>query len=490
MGTNEIPIEKKLFEILESVDTIKVIGDDVSVRNITIDSREVQKKSLFCALKGTDRDGHDYIKKAIGAKASAVLCSEMPKALNKKTTYVLVKDTRKALEKILINYYGHSSTQVKLIGVTGTNGKTTVVSLLTDLFSSMGYKVGLISTVEIKIGKEVIPSKLTTPDIVSLHRLLYQMVQSKCEFVFMEVSSHAVDQNRIGGLEYTGAVFTNISHDHLDYHKTFKNYIKTKKKFFDKLSKSAFALTNIDDTNGEVMTQNTKAQISRYSVKKMADYKAKIIASDMRGTEMDLNRQRVFTNLVGNYNVYNLTAVYGVASLLGIENERILIALSGLKAPKGRFEMIGGHNQTDVIIDYAHTPDALLKIIQAIADVTTHGRIITVIGCGGDRDKKKRPIMAKVAVNYSDQVILTSDNPRSEDPQAIIEDMVEGVSHDMMVKVVEIVDRKNAIKTALRLANREDIVLIAGKGHENYQEIKGERLPFDDAEIARSFLAL
>ncbi len=488
MGTKEIPIEKKLFEILESVDTKKVIGRDVTISGITIDSRQVQKRSLFCAIIGSNQDGHDYINKAVENKASVILCSDLPKKTEKKVTYVLVKDTRLALEQILLNYYENISTQLSLIGVTGTNGKTTIVSLLADLFSSMGYKVGLISTVEIKIGDDVIPAELTTPDIVSLNGLLYQMVKAQCEYVFMEVSSHAIDQNRIGGLEYRGAVFTNISHDHLDYHKTFKNYINTKKKFFDNLSKSAFALTNIDDKNGEVMVQNTKAKISKYSAIKIADFKAKTIASDLRGTELDLNRQRVFTNLVGQYNVYNLTAVYGVASLLGIENEQILIALSGLKAPKGRFEMISGLNQTNVIVDYAHTPDALLKIIQAITDVTYHGRIITVIGCGGDRDKTKRPIMAKVAVDNSDQVIFTSDNPRGEDPQSIIDDMIGGVSADQMIKVVEIADRKNAIKTAIRLARNEDIVLIAGKGHENYQEIKGKRNPFNDAEIARSFL--
>lgn len=489
MGTEEIPIEKKLFEILESVDTQKVIGKNVTVRKISIDSREVQKKSLFCAIKGNEMDGHDYISQAEENKASVILCSQLPKKLDKKITYVLVNDTRKALEKILLNYYENISSQVTLIGVTGTNGKTTVVSLLTDLFKNLGYKVGLISTVEIQIGNETFPAKLTTPDIVSLHDILYQMVKSQCEYVFMEVSSHAVDQNRIGGLDFRGAVFTNISHDHLDYHKTFKNYINAKKKFFDNLSKSAFALTNIDDTNGEVMTQNTKAEISKYSVMKMADFKAKIIASDIRGTEMDLNRNRVFTNLVGQYNVYNLAAAYGVASLLGIENEQILIALSSLKAPKGRFEMISGPNQTNVIIDYAHTPDALLKILKAVADVSDHGRIITVIGCGGDRDKAKRPKMAQIAVNHSDQVIFTSDNPRGENPQSIIDEMVEGVFEDQMAKVVEIVDRRNAIKTAIRLSRQEDIVLIAGKGHENYQEIEGKRLPFDDAEIARGFLA-
>ena len=489
MGTKKTPNQRKLFEILKNVDTKEVIGNDVDIQSITIDSREVKKGSLFCTIKGNDKDGHDYVGKAIEAGASVILCSDLPEKQADNVTYVQVKNTRRALEKILHNYYENISLQVPLIGVTGTNGKTTVVSLLTDLFCTLGYKVGMISTVEIRIGNNVIPSKLTTPDIVSLYSLIYQMVRAECDYIFMEVSSHAIDQNRIGGLVYRGGVFTNISHDHLDYHKTFKNYIKTKKKFFDNLSKSAFALTNIDDTNGEVMMQNTKAKVSKYSVMKMADYKAKIIDSDMRGTEIDLNMQRVFTNLVGEYNVYNLTAVYGVASLLKIEDEQILIALSGLKAPKGRFEMISGSNQINVIIDYAHTPDALLKIIKTIADVTNRGRIITVIGCGGNRDNKKRPIMAKVAVNYSDQVILTSDNPRGEDPQDIIDDMIKGVSAEMMIKVVEIADRKNAIKTAIRLANREDIVLIAGKGHENYQEIKGEKLPFDDAKIARFFLA-
>jgi len=482
-------IKRKLFDIVEKVDKKQVIGTDKIVSSVCIDSREVNENSLFCALRGSQMDGHKFIANAIENGAGSILCEDVPSDKKGGVSYVKVEDSRKALEFVLNEFYEDISSQISLIGITGTNGKTTVASLLFDLFSSLGVKVGLISTVEIKIGSFTYPSKLTTPDTVSLHEILFEMVQNQCEYVFMEVSSHAIDQNRVGGLKFRGGIFTNITHDHLDYHKTFKNYINTKKKFFDTLSKSSFALTNIDDKNGGVMVQNTKAGIYTYSVMKMADFKSKIIASDIRGSEIDLNQSRLFTHLVGDYNVYNLSAVFGVASLLGIETEQILIGLSGLKAPKGRFEKVGGLNQATVIVDYAHTPDALLKIIKAINDVKGNGKLITVIGCGGDRDKTKRPKMASVAAKNSDQSIFTSDNPRSEDPREILDHMMEGVDSEEISKVLEIVDRKNAIKTAIRLASAEDIVLIAGKGHENYQEINGERFPFDDAKIAREILA-
>lgn len=489
MGTKEIPIMKRLFEIIENVDNQSVIGDDVDVVDIVVDSRQAKNGSVFCAIVGSEQDGHQYIESAVANGATVVICSELPESRNMNVTYVWVKDTRLALEQLLSSFYEDISTQTSLIGVTGTNGKTSVVSLLADLFTHLGHKVGLISTVEIRIGQEVRGSKLTTPDIVTLHELLYEMVNEQCEYVFMEVSSHALDQNRIGGLKYRGGVFTNITHDHLDYHKTFLNYINTKKKFFDNLSKSSFALINIDDANGEVMTQNTKAQIIHYSLMKMADFKSKIISADFGGTELDVNGLRVFTSLVGAYNAYNLTAVYGVATLLGVESEEVLIAMSKLKAPKGRFETVGGPNQTKVIVDYAHTPDALLKILKTIEEVNHMGQIITVVGCGGNRDKEKRPKMAAIAVRYSDQVIITSDNPRWEDPQSIIDDMIEGVPDALDRKIVEIVDRKNAIKAAIRLAGKDDIVLIAGKGHEDYQEIKGEKTPFKDVDIAKLYLA-
>lgn len=489
-----------LFEILKSVDTEEVIGDDCRITSVEIDSREVGNGSLFCALKGTQRDGHDYIENALKAGSAAILCNDLPKKLNAKVTYVKVKDTRKALEQVLNQYYDDVSSQLSLIGVTGTNGKTTVVTLLADLFGLLGYKVGLISTIEMRIGDEKREAKLTTPDIVSLHKLIREMVGKGCGYAFMEVSSHAIDQRRIGGLNFRGAVFTNISHDHLDYHKTFKNYINTKKKFFDKLGKSSFALTNIDDPNGEVMMQNTKADISRYSMNKMADFKAKLISNDLSGMLLDINGERVHVALAGRYNVYNLTAAYGVATLLGalsplqrgpggFKSEEILVAISRLKAPKGRFEIMGSHDTAKIIVDYSHTPDALLKILKAIQEVKRQGKILTVIGCGGDRDKQKRSKMAVVAVNYSDQAIFTSDNPRWEDPNSIINDMVKGLTKDAKNKVIEITDRRNAIKTAITMAEAHDIVLIAGKGHENYQEIKGERKPFDDAEIAREILA-
>ena len=489
MENNDLHIKKKLFEILENVDQKQIFGAEKVVSRICIDSRKVAQNSLFCALKGSQIDGHRFIDSAIKNGADSIVCSTLPDTIAEEVTYVLVDDVRSALEGILHEFFEDVSSQISLIGITGTNGKTTVATLLFDLFRDLGYKVGLVSTVENRICEDVIPTALTTPDIVELHELLYKMSSRECEYVFMEVSSHAIDQRRIGDLKFDIGVFTNISHDHLDYHKTFKNYINTKKKFFDELSKTSYALTNIDDANGEVMLQNTKAKKKSYSVFKMADFKAKIIASDIRGTELDLNKQRIFTHLIGSYNAYNLSAVYGVATLLGVENERILIGISGLKAPKGRFEIVSSPNQATVIVDYAHTPDALLKILKAIGDVRYQGQIITVIGCGGDRDSAKRPKMAQVAVSESDQVILTSDNPRSEDPQDILGDMLNGLSTDELNKVVEIVDRKNAIKMAIKLASNEDIVLIAGKGHEDYQEIKGVKYPFDDAKIAREFLA-
>lgn len=489
MGAKELPVNMNLFEIIESLDYQKIIGNDRIITDIEIDSRKVRPGGLFCALKGQAVDGHQFVGKAIENGAVAVVCNNAPLEFSDSVTYIEVDDTHEALVNLLTRYYDDVSSQVTLVGVTGTNGKTTVASLLSQLFTLMGYKTGLISTVEIKINEERIPSQLTTPDIVSLHKVINRMVDSGCEYVFMEVSSHAIDQNRIGGLKYDIGVFTNITHDHLDYHKTFKNYINAKKKFFDNLSKSSFALTNIDDVNGEVMLQNTKAKTYNYSLRRMADFKTKIISADINGMHLDINGERVFVGILGEYNAYNLTAVYGVASLLEMESEEILLAISRLKAPKGRFETINGPKGKKVVIDYAHTPDALLKVLKAIKEVNHHGRIITVVGCGGDRDSEKRPKMAAIAVTQSDQVVFTSDNPRWEDPQAIIEDMFRGVPDGAEGKVIEISDRKNAIKTAIRLAHAEDIVLIAGKGHENYQEIKGERKPFDDAEIARLILA-
>ena len=487
MGTEEIPVS--LIEILKSVDTEEVIGEDRLIYSIEIDSREVVKGSLFCALKGTAQDGHNYIPKAINAGCAAVICSELPKALDSSVTYIRVADTNKALVKVLLEFYGDASSHLSLIGVTGTNGKTTVAILLADLFAVLGFEVGLISTVEMRIGKEIKASKLTTPDIVTLHKAMHEMMVKGCDYVFMEVSSHAIDQRRIGGLNFTGGVFTNISHDHLDYHNTFKNYIETKKKFFDNLSKTSFAITNIDDPNGGVMTQNTVAKISQYSLNKMADFKTKLISNDLNGMLLDINGDRVHVTLIGRFNAYNLTAVYGVATLLGVNNEEVLIALSRLNAPKGRFQILGTQDQPKVIVDYAHTPDALLKILKAIQEVNRKGKVIAVVGCGGDRDKEKRPRMAKIATAYSDWVIITSDNPRWENPQLIIHEMRKGLNADSQSGVIEIMDRRNAIKTAITMADTDDIVLIAGKGHENYQEIKGERIPFDDAEIAREILA-
>ncbi|MFT5834458.1 MAG: UDP-N-acetylmuramoyl-L-alanyl-D-glutamate--2,6-diaminopimelate ligase [Cognaticolwellia sp.] len=482
---------KSLNNILINIETIQTIGDhDIMVADIAFDSRKVGKDSMFVAVKGTQVDGHKFIEKAITLGAKVVVCENLPTDLNDEVTYVNVKNSGKALGGLASNFYDNPSEKLKLVGITGTNGKTTCVTILFKLFMGMGYKTGLLSTVENKIGNLIIPATHTTPNPVELNALLAEMVESGCDYVFMEVSSHAIEQGRIAGLDFDGGVFTNITHDHLDYHKTFKNYINVKKKFFDDLGKNAFALTNIDDRRGEVMLQNTKAKKHTYAVKKMADFKAKIVENSLLGLQLILNDKEFYSRLIGEFNAYNLLAVYGTAMLLGHDDMEVLTILSDLQSAEGRFDYIVSETKNIVgIVDYAHTPDALEKVLTTIDNLKAgDSKVITVVGCGGDRDRKKRPIMAKVACDYSDQVILTSDNPRTEDPYAILEEIEKGIPPYATQKVLMIENRRQAIKTACTLANENDIILVAGKGHEKYQDISGVKHHFDDKEELKTFL--
>ncbi len=479
-----------LSQLLNGID-YELIGDfrNPDINAVQFDSRKVVPSDLFVAVNGVDTDGHLFIDKAIENGADVIVCEKMDSA-KEKVLYIVVENSAGALAVLASNFYGNPSSKLKLVGITGTNGKTTTATLLYDLFMQMGYLVGLISTVEYKIGKHVIPSTHTTPDVVALNKLLSDMNLAGCEFAFMEVSSHAVSQKRIDGLFFTGGIFTNISHDHLDYHKTFQNYIYAKKGFFDALPASAFALTNSDDKRGEVMLQNTKATKVSYALKHMADFRAKIIENNLAGLLMQLDGQEVFAKLVGGFNAYNLLAVYATARLLNADKMEVLAIISNMQAPEGRFDYCLFKNSGIVgIVDYAHTPDALEKVLQTIDKLRTgNEQIITVIGCGGDRDKFKRPLMAKVACNYSHQIILTSDNPRTEKPEAILTDMENGIPIDAVRKTLIIEDRKQAIKTACRLARQGDIVLVAGKGHEKYQEIMGVKMPFDDKQELKNAL--
>lgn len=483
---------KKLFDILPVGFDVEIIGHEtLDISGISIDSRMVENGFLYAALKGTISDGHDFIQKAIDNGAVCILCEVRPEVVEG-ITYIITNDVRKYLGEMSNNFYGHASDSLRLIGVTGTNGKTTVSTLLFQLFSAFGYKCGLISTVENRIGNEVIPATHTTPDVVNLHRLIANMRDQKCEYVFMEVSSHAVDQQRIAGLKFEGALFTNITHDHLDYHLTMKNYINAKKQFFDGLSSDAFALVNNDDKNGSVMLQNTKAKKMTYGLRTMADYKVKIIESSVQGLHLKINSREAYFRLIGEFNAYNLALVYGSAMELGMESDDILAVLSGLRGAEGRFEQIIDKNTGKCgIVDYAHTPDALENVLETIKKVNhTNAEVITVVGCGGDRDVTKRPIMAKVACTWSDKVILTSDNPRSENPETILDDMEAGLDSEDKKKMIRITDRLQAIKTAVMISKNEDIILIAGKGHETYQEIKGEKFPFDDKKILKEMFGL
>ena len=483
---------KTLSEILYKVRLSEVIGSTaIQVSDICFDSRSVQPGSLFVAVRGTHVDGHLYIKQAYQDGAVAVLCEELPTFQASDFTIIKVNNSSQALGQVASNFYDQPSTHLKIVGVTGTNGKTTIATLLFNLFRALGYKVGLISTVCNKIEDQEIPTTHTTPDAINLNKLFAEMVVQGCDYCFMEVSSHAVVQERIAGIQFAGGIFTNLTHDHLDFHKTFSEYLKAKKRFFDELPSNAFALSNFDDKNGSVMLQNTKADRKFYSLRTLADFKAKIVENRVDGLQLNIDGNDVWFRLVGDFNAYNLLAIYGTAVLLNQNPAEVLTAMSALTAVEGRFDYIKSTEGIIGIIDYAHTPDALLNVLNTIDSLRTgNEQVITVVGCGGDRDRTKRPIMAKIAAEKSDRVILTSDNPRSEDPEAILAEMQQGIDATASRKTLSIVNRKEAIKTACALALPGDIILIAGKGHEKYQEVQGIRHHFDDKEVLREFLTI
>ena len=473
---------------LKNVEVLNSLGDaDVDITGVNIDSRRIEKGHLFIAIPGTQTDGHNFIPKAIEQGAAAVLCEYFPNTRVPGITYIAVESTEDAVGKVATVFYGEPSLKLKLVGVTGTNGKTTIATLLYNMFRKFGHKCGLLSTVCNYIEGEAIPADHTTPDPIELNKLLHQMVEAGCEYAFMECSSHAIAQKRIGGLKFAGGLFTNLTRDHLDYHKTFENYRDAKKAFFDGLSKDAFAITNADDKNGAVMVQNCKAKVKTYSTRSMADYRARIIECHFEGMYLEIDGREVGVQFIGKFNVSNLLAVYGAAVMVGKKPEDILVILSTLKSVAGRLEPIRSEEGVTAVVDYAHTPDALENVLNAIHEVLDGkgGQVITVCGAGGNRDKGKRPLMAQEAVKQSDRVIITSDNPRFEEPQDIINDMLAGLDQKQMKKVVSIVDRKEAIKTACMLAQKGDVILIAGKGHEDYQEIKGVKHHFDDREVVR-----
>jgi UDP-N-acetylmuramoyl-L-alanyl-D-glutamate--2,6-diaminopimelate ligase len=481
---------KQLKDILYKVGIEAVHGaTDITISKIDFDSRKIELNDVFVAIRGTLSDGHDYIEKALALGAIAVICEEFPSVIVNGVTYVKVKDSNEALAFLAANYYDNPSENIRLVGITGTNGKTTIASLLYQLFKKAGYKVGLLSTVKIMVDEQEFKATHTTPDSLTINKYLDLMVQEGCEFCFMEVSSHGVHQKRTEALRFVGGVFTNLSHDHLDYHNTFAEYRDVKKSFFDSLTKDAFAITNIDDKNGLVMLQNTKAKKLSYALKSYADYKAQILENQLTGLLLKINDNEVWVKLIGSFNAYNLLAIYGVAVELGIEKEEALRLLSELESVSGRFQFIVSNSKITAIVDYAHTPDALENVLKTIEDIRTKNeQLITVVGCGGDRDKTKRPIMANIASSMSDKAIFTSDNPRTENPETIIEEMEKGVEPQNFKKTVSILDRKQAIKTACQLANPNDIILIAGKGHETYQEINGVRHDFDDLKIVTELL--
>ncbi len=476
---------KVLKDILYKTSITDVIGStSVEISTLQFDSRFVEKNSLFVAVSGTQVDGHQFIQGAIEKGAKAIVCEVLPVKIDDGVTYVVVQNSGLDLGIVAANFYGNPSQELKLVGVTGTNGKTTTTTLLYELFTDLGYKTGLLSTVVNKIGNESIPSTHTTPDAIQLNKLLREMVNNGCTHCFMEVSSHAIHQGRVSGVYFTGAVFTNLTHDHLDYHKTFDEYIKAKKGLFDLLPSDAFALTNKDDKNGMIMMQNTKARKQTYALRSLADFNCKVVENDFSGMLLNISGDEVWTKLIGGFNAYNILAVYSAASLLGIEKLNILTSISKLESVEGRFQYIKSSNNVAGIVDYAHTPDALKNVLATINQIRTgNEQVITVVGCGGDRDKSKRPIMASIACENSNKVILTSDNPRSENPEVIISEMKTGVDGVNYKKVLSITNREEAIKTACSLANKGDIILIAGKGHEKYQEINGTKYPFDDLEI-------
>ncbi|MBP9186577.1 MAG: UDP-N-acetylmuramoyl-L-alanyl-D-glutamate--2,6-diaminopimelate ligase [Bacteroidia bacterium] len=479
-------------DLIQFVPNAQVIGNNLTtVLHLTYNSREVGEGSMFFAIKGTQVDGHNYINEVIEKGVAAVVCEELPKEINSTVTYIKVNNTSEAMGKIAAAFYDNPSKKLKLIAITGTNGKTTVATLLFRLFRSFGHHVGLLSTVQNQIDETVIPATHTTPDSIKINELLEHMVDNGCEYAFIEASSHAIHQNRISGLHIAGAVFTNITHDHLDYHHTFSNYINAKKKLFDDISDEAFALTNKDDKNGMVMLQNTKAIRYTYSLKSIADFKAKIIESDFSGMLLNIDEQEAWFRLVGNFNAYNLLAAYGTAFLLGKEKLEIIQHLSNIEAVKGRFEYVRSENGVIAIIDYAHTPDALKNILETINELRNKNeQLITIVGCGGNRDAAKRPIMADIASQHSTKVIFTSDNPRDENPDAILDEMQQGVKPLHYKKTLRISERKEAIKAAIASAKKGDIILVAGKGHENYQEIKGVKHHFDDRETVLELFEL
>ena len=478
----------KLKELLTNIKPLDIKGNaEVDITGINIDSRRIDNGHIFVAMKGTQVDGHKFIPKAVEMGAKAVLCEDMPEQTTDNVTYIKVESTEDCVGKVATIFYGNPSAKLHLVGVTGTNGKTTIATLLYNMFRKMGHKCGLLSTVCNYIEEQAIPADHTTPDPIELNRLLAMMVDAGCEYAFMECSSHAIAQKRIGGLKFAGGIFTNLTRDHLDYHKTFENYRDAKKAFFDMLPKTAFAITNADDKNGMVMVQNTKAQVRTYSTRQMADFKARILECHFEGMYLEIDGNEVGVQFIGKFNVSNLLAVYGAARMLGKEPQDILLVLSSLKSVSGRLEPIYSPEGYTAIVDYAHTPDALENVLNAIHEVLKgKGSVITVCGAGGNRDKGKRPLMAKEAVKNSDKVIITSDNPRFEEPQDIINDMLAGLTATQMKKVISIVDRKEAIRTACMLAQKGDVILVAGKGHEDYQEIKGVKHHFDDREILRS----
>ena len=477
----------KLNELLKNIKPVQVIGDEqADITGVNIDSRKIKSGHLFVAIKGTQVDGHQFIPKALELGATAVLCEDLPAEKADGVTYVQVESTEDAVGKVATVFYGNPSEKLKLVGVTGTNGKTTIATLLYNMFRKLGYRCGLLSTVCNYIEGEAVPADHTTPDPIELNALLGRMVEAGCEYAFMECSSHAIHQKRIGGLKFTGGIFTNLTRDHMDYHKTVENYRDAKKMFFDDLPKSAFAITNADDKNGMVMVQNCKAKVKTYSTRQAADYKARILECHFEGMYLEIDGREVGVQFIGKFNVSNLLAVYATAVMLGQKPEDVLVAMSTLKSVSGRLEPIHSPEGYTAIVDYAHTPDALDNVLKAIHEVLDgKGKVITVCGAGGNRDKGKRPLMAQEAVKQSDRVIITSDNPRFEEPQDIINDMLAGLDKQQLKKVVSIVDRKEAIRTACLLAQKGDVILIAGKGHEDYQEIKGVKHHFDDKEVVR-----
>ncbi|HEY8511169.1 MAG TPA: UDP-N-acetylmuramoyl-L-alanyl-D-glutamate--2,6-diaminopimelate ligase [Cyclobacteriaceae bacterium] len=482
----------ELKDILYRVSLTSTSGDmSVPVAGVCFDSRAVQPGYLFVAVKGTTSDGHAFIDSAVEKGAAVIVCEQLPNTLHDHVTYVTVKNSARALGFIASNFYGNPSERVILTGVTGTNGKTTTATLLYELFTRLGHRSGLLSTVVNKIVDKDVPATHTTPDPVQLNALLRQMEEAGCTHAFMEVSSHAIEQERIAGLKFAGAIFTNITHDHLDYHKTFENYILAKKKLFDELPSGSFALVNIDDKRGMIMLQNTKADKNTFALKKPADFKAKIITNSIEGLELEIGGKDVWFKLIGDFNAYNLLGVFGAAVLLGKDPDEVLQTMSSLGGVSGRFEVVNPGSRFTVIVDYAHTPDALKNVLETIEQFRGDAKqVITVVGCGGNRDKAKRPVMASIACKYSDRVVLTSDNPRDEDPMEIIRDMQQGITPADAKKAVVQPDREEAIKMACMMASNKDIILVAGKGHETYQEIKGVKHPFDDREVVSRMLKL